>query len=218
MPIELRDVRELDRRAVEAGRAAVAQIRPGDLARPTPCERWSLGDLLAHMTVQHRGFRAAALGLGADPVHWAADPRWSAPGRPGLVEAYDQAAAAVLSAFAAEDVLQRRFALPEINAEADFPAEQAIGFHFIDYVVHGWDVARSLGQRYVLPDDLAPAAVRIAELVPDGPRRLLPNAAFKPGLGGEPAALGGPGRSAGPSESALDRILLALGRSPGWSA
>ena len=37
---------------------------------PTPCEGWTLADLLAHMTVQHRGFAAAARGLGADPDVW----------------------------------------------------------------------------------------------------------------------------------------------------
>jgi len=51
-------------------------------------------------------------------------------------------AEAVLAAFAADGVLKRRFALPEISTAFDFPAAQAISFHFIDYVVHGWDVAR----------------------------------------------------------------------------
>lgn len=32
------------------------------MSRPTPCAGWSLRDLLARMTVQHRGFAAAAAG------------------------------------------------------------------------------------------------------------------------------------------------------------
>ena len=41
-------------------------------------------------------------------------------------------------------MLERGFSLPEIipGAESRCPA---ISFHFIDYVVHGWDVARALG-------------------------------------------------------------------------
>src|ERR1700685_3712749 len=65
------------------------------------------------------------------------------------------AAGGVLAAFAADGVLDRAFTLPEISPERRFPAPQAIGFHFIDYVVHGWDVARSLGlDRYELEPDL----------------------------------------------------------------
>jgi uncharacterized protein (TIGR03086 family) len=96
--------------------------------------------------------------------------------------------------------------LPEISTELTFSAARAIGFHFIDYVVHGWDVARALDVPYVLPDGLAAAALPIAEAVPsDGPARERPGAAFAPRL---PATDGAP---------ALDRILRLLGRSPDWT-
>ena len=48
----------------------VNSVTPADFGRPTPCEGWTLFDLLAHMTVQHRGFAAAARGSGADPEIW----------------------------------------------------------------------------------------------------------------------------------------------------
>jgi uncharacterized protein (TIGR03086 family) len=88
----------------------------------------------------------------------------------------------------------------------EFPAPQAISFHFIDYVVHGWDVARSLGQAYELDPDLVEAALPVAEAVPEGERRLRPGAAFRPGLP-EPGG-------AGP----MGRILAMLGRDPAWSS
>ena len=101
-------------------------------------------------------------------------------------------------------MLDRAFALPEFGPGAAFPGAQAIGFHFIDYVVHAWDVARCLGLPFELDSDLAGDALRIALAVPDGDYRLRPGAAFRPGL---PA----PGNPA-----PLDRILTALGRSPDW--
>jgi hypothetical protein len=48
----------------------------------------------------------------------------------------------VIVAFAQPGVLERGFALPEIMPGVEFPGAQAVSFHFIDYVVHGWDVAQ----------------------------------------------------------------------------
>jgi uncharacterized protein (TIGR03086 family) len=190
------DIRELDARAVRASVAAVAESTPGDLDRPTPCAEWTLGDLLAHMTAQHRGFAAAARGDGGDSAAWQVRPLGADP-----VTAYTEAADDVVAAFA---TAQQDFTLAEFDAS--FPADQAIGFHFIDYVVHGWDVARSLGLDYDLDPDLAGPALEIARAVPDGAHRLEPGAAFGPRLD-TPAEAG-----------ALDTVLTLLGRSPGWPA
>ena len=148
-----------------------------DLGRPTPCAEWTLGDLLAHMTVQHNGFAAAAAGRGADLDVW----KTSAPATDPVTE-YAMAAELVLAAFAEPGVLERGFSLPEIIPGMEFPAAQAISFHFIDNVVHGWDVARALGAPFALDADLVQAALPVAEAVPDGERRLRPGAAFRPRL------------------------------------
>jgi uncharacterized protein (TIGR03086 family) len=194
------DIRDLDARAVRASVDAVEGITALDLSRPTPCSEWTLGDLLAHMTAQHRGFTAASAGRGADPAVWKA----GAPS-PDPVADYAMAAELVIAAFAEPGVLERGFAIPEIMVGIEFPAPQAIGFHFIDYVVHGWDVARALGQPYELDADLVQAAVPVAEAVPEGERRLRPGAAFRPGL------------AAPDDASPMDRILAMLGRDPAWT-
>jgi uncharacterized protein (TIGR03086 family) len=193
------DVLDLDRRAVLASVEVVSRVGDADLGRPTPCEGWTVADLLGHMTAQHHGFAAAAAGGGADPAVWR--PR--APGV-DLVGEYAAAAGDVLAAFAADGVLDRRFALPEISTRVQIPARQAIGFHFIDYLVHGWDLSRALGLPYEPAPGMAEAALPIARVVPDGPRRLEPDSAFRPGL---PAAT---------DATALDQVLATLGRSPSW--
>src|SRR6266568_1980176 len=66
------DMRELDAGAVLASVKVVSAVTAGDLGRPTPCAGWTLGDLLAHMTVQHDGFAAAAAGRGGDLTVWQA--------------------------------------------------------------------------------------------------------------------------------------------------
>ncbi|MFI5783213.1 TIGR03086 family metal-binding protein [Nocardia sp. NPDC051570] len=189
------DIREINRRAVEYSVVIVSRATLDDLDRPTPCSAWKLSDLLAHMTAHHRGFAAAARGNGADPAVWVPGPLADDP-----IADYADAAADVLSAFAEPGVLERDFTAEGFTA----PGHQAIGFHLIDYVVHGWDVARTLDLDYVLAEDLAEPALSIALAVPDGEMRLTPGSVFAPAL---PAA---------ESPSALDRILTALGRSPHW--
>jgi uncharacterized protein (TIGR03086 family) len=179
-----------DARAVRASVTVVNRISRSDLSRPTPCDGWDLGALLAHMTVQHRGFAAAAAGHGGDPGLWVPGPLGDDP-----VGAYAEAAEAVIDAFAG---FEADLLLPEI-APTPIPRRVAIGFHLVDYVVHGWDVASALGVEYELPDDVLAAALPIAEAVPQGAGRLEPGAAFAPAL-------------PDPGGSPLDRILALLGR------
>ncbi len=193
------DILELNRRAVEYSVAIVGRVTVADLDRATPCSAWKLADLLGHMTVQHRGFAAAARGRGSDLAVWAVGPLADDP-----VADYADAAADVLAAYAEPGVLERDFALPEFAEGFTAPGAQAVGFHFIDYVVHGWDVAATLGLDYDLPAELAGPALEIALAVPDNEMRLTPGAAFAPAVAVDAAA------------SDLDRILTALGRSPRW--
>jgi uncharacterized protein (TIGR03086 family) len=194
------DIMRLDASAVQASVQVVSQARAADLARATPCEAWTLAELLVHMTAQHNGFAAAATGDGADLVRWqtgapAADP----------VGEYATAAARVIAAFGTPGVLDRDFTLPESSPQLRFPAEQAIGFHLVDYVVHGWDVARTLGLRYDLEPALLAAALPVARSVPDGQNRRRPGASFAP-------------RVTVTRGSMLDHIVAQLGRRPSWPA
>ena len=202
MPTDIPDVRPFHRIAVLNSIALVDSVRVTDLHAPTPCAGWDLADLLAHMTVQHRGFSMAARGFGDDPAAWRADSVMDAiTADPGGT--YADAARDVLAAFADDAVLQASFALPEFGPNATFPGAIAIGFHFIDYVVHGWDVAESLGAAYTLPDDVVDAALPLALAVPDGDFRELADAPFARALDHPDA----------PSTTKLDRILRHLGRS-----
>ncbi|MFF2851657.1 TIGR03086 family metal-binding protein [Streptomyces sp. NPDC058001] len=204
-PADFDRLRHLDAEAVRDSVTLVRRITPDDLTRPTPCSAWTLADLLAHMTAQHRGFAAAALGQGEDLTHWTPRPSAERPATEDAVAEYGEAAEEVIAAFAAIAAPDHPFALPEITAAGTFPAAQAITFHLVDYVAHGWDVARSLGLGYQPGPDLLRAALPIALAVPDGDARLAPGSPFGPGLDAVPGA------------SELDRLLAALGRSPDWA-
>jgi uncharacterized protein (TIGR03086 family) len=188
-------------RAVRASVRVVALVNDVDLTRPTPCAGWTLGDLLGHMTVQHDGFAAAAVGDGADLGRWQSrrfDPET-------LVAEYVLAAGRIIDVFSDPDVLDRPFFLPGISTRTTFPARQAIGFHLLDFLVHGWDVARALGVPYEPEPDLVNTALVIARNVPDDERRKRSGAAYGPAL--RALAMAG----------SLDEVLAWLGRYPGWA-
>ncbi|ORV26021.1 hypothetical protein AWB98_14125 [Mycolicibacterium conceptionense] len=196
------DLRPLHRLAVLRSVEVVGAVRPSDLDRPTPCAGWTLAELLAHMTVQHRGFAAAARGQGADESAWdvatvadtvRADPAGS----------YTAAAHDVLDAFAADGVMETTFALPEFGPNATFPGALAIGFHFVDYAVHGWDVAASMGARYELPDDVVTALLPLVMAIPDGDVRDAAAVPFDRAVNASAA-------------TDFEKALLHLGRRPNW--
>lgn len=187
----------LDAEAVRESVRVVAQSTAADLPRPTPCAGWTLADLLTHMTAQHYGFAAASTGDG-DLANWHLRELGDDP-----VGAYRDAAEHVLAAFAVDRVLDREFPLPEIPRLPAFPARQAISFHFVDYVVHSWDVAKTLGIEPKFDPEVLDAALAVAEAVPSGQSRLVPGAAFAPRIEASGA-------------SPLDQIVAILGRSPDW--
>lgn len=192
------DLLALHARVVRTSIAVVEHLDPADLSKPTPCADWTLHGLLTHMIAQHYGFAAAARGDG-NPVLWKTRALGGDP-----VESYRAAAEHVLAAFAEPGVLEREFPLPEFSASHLFRGSQAVSFHFIDYVVHSWDVAKTLGIAVHFDDEVLAAALPIAEAVPGGDIRLAPGSAFGPEI-------------AWSANATLDGILAMLGRSPEWT-
>jgi len=189
-------LRDLHARATRQVVELVDEVRPQDLGRPTPCARWALADLLAHMTGQDLGFAAATrhdAGTAAyTPVSGAEDP----------FTAHRAAALALVDAFANADD-GRQVWLAEFGRRV--PLASAVGFHLLDTLVHGWDVAAALGRQVVYDNELVEAGLGLAGTVPTGEAREAPGAAFAPALAG------------GSPEDAWQRTLLLLGRDPHWT-
>jgi uncharacterized protein (TIGR03086 family) len=199
MSDQLNRLRGLDRAAVLAAAEVACRVRPEDLDRATPCDGWTVADLLSHLSIQHRGFAAAARGEGGDLVIWA-----SRPPAPDPVADFLAATAEVLIAFAADEIGATPFRLPEISTAMEFPAAQAVSFHFIDYVVHSWDLARSIGTRPDLGQPVLEAAWPVAQLVPEEARNR-PGSPFAPRV------------TVSADAPLLDRIVAHLGRSSDWA-
>ena len=96
------------------------------------------------------------------------------------------------------------FALPDFGADVTVSGETAMGFHFVDYVVHGWDVAATLQKPFTLPDNVIAAATPLALAVPDGEFRDMAASPF--------------GRALDQTDDdGFARILRHLGRTPDWT-
>jgi uncharacterized protein (TIGR03086 family) len=191
----------LDRLAVQDAVRLLDLARAGDWERDTPCAGWTLRRLAAHMTAQHHGFAAAARGEGGDPARWQ-----ESVDAPDPAGAHRVAALDLIAAFAEPGVVERQFALPELREGpgpgGGWPGRIAVGFHLVDYVVHAWDVAVTLGARVELPAPVVTAALAVARRVPADPGSRGPGAAFAPPL--EATATG----------SEFARMLELLGRDP----
>lgn len=192
------DLVALDAEATRTSAEIARHVTAADLAKPTPCAAWTLYGLLAHLATQHHGFAAAAAD-DASPAQWQLRSLGDDP-----VATYQEAADRLVQAFAAPDLLSRSFVLAEFSPTHRFPAAQAVSFHFIDYVVHSWDLARTLGVPVEFDAHLLDVAYEVARAVPGGEARLAPGAAFGPAV-------------AWSAESRLDEIVAMLGRSPDWT-
>jgi len=184
------DLFALDERALEWSGDIIAHVRPDQLGAPTPCGDWTLRELLGHMIAHNRGFAAAANGT---PVGGEVWDRLDIQG--DFISEYAISAADVTAAFSGE--LPERV---EVYGFGTFGVRSALRMHIVDFVVHGWDVARSIGLSRNPQDDLAAAAYEIMQGLPS--RR--PNKAF--------------GLIIDVPETApiTDRLMAHLGRSPTW--
>jgi len=189
------DVVELDRIAVGEAVRVVDLAGDDDWERDSPCAGWTLRRLVAHMAAQHHGFAAAARGAGGDAACWREPREMSGPAR-----VHRAAAADVLDAFGEPGVVEREFVLPELGG--GFPGRRAVGFHLVDYVVHAWDVAVTVGVEVRLPGEVLGAALAVARRVPADPARRGPGFAFAPAVEVPEGA------------GALEETVRLLGRRP----
>jgi uncharacterized protein (TIGR03086 family) len=191
------DFRPYNRSALELSQQVVDQVAAEQLDLPTPCSPWTVRELLSHMVSQHLRFGAVA--RCADPEQ--ACPLDKADLGANPAAAFRVAAEALTEAFAeaADDTV---VLLPEIGRP--IPVRGLISFHFFDFVVHGWDVAVSVGAPFAPPAELCALATEVGKVIPDSSR--VPGASFAPVV------------EVGSEADELARLLGLAGRDPRWQS
>ncbi|AKU18742.1 hypothetical protein VV02_08035 [Luteipulveratus mongoliensis] len=181
----------MHREALAAATTHVVRLTDADLTNASACAGWDLATLLAHMVGQHRGF-ATLLSQGAAPESAYSPERFTQTAWQGSV-------ADLISAFAGVD-LDRTLVEIELHPTQPLPVHVLLGAQLLDTVVHTWDLAWGLGERFEPSPALADAVLAIAEQIPDDDGRERPGAAFAHAV---PSA-----------SSGWHRALALLGRDP----
>lgn len=199
------------RQALTIPARLIAGIRADQWGRPTPCEHWTVRDLVAHLIEGH-DLIAARLGGPSIPEPRTTRSRHAADADEALHSGYRDASETLLAALAHADALHRLVTVPlgqpapaPMSAGPDLtvtigPVSGAVVLHLriVECLVHGWDLARATGQRSEFPEDLTEQALGFIV------GRLI--------MHPEARAVFGPSRTAGAYAPAIDRLAACLGR------
>ena len=135
---------ELLERAIGYTRATLLLVTEGDLGRATPCHGWVLRDLLGHLddSLEAMSVAARAGSLGMEACEPPADGA-------ALLASICRRAGSLLGDW-----------YPPRGGEVDLgdvhlPRELLGAVGALEIVLHGWDVAESIGQPRPIPPELA---------------------------------------------------------------
>lgn len=139
---------ELLDRALAYTRGALRHVHDRDLGLPTPCRRWDLGQLLAHMDDALGAFTDGAGGAVAVDVAAPAEVR---------VRRLQAKACALHGAWSTPP--------PESVTVGGLAVDTStlVLAAALEITVHGWDVAESTGHVARIPDDLARHLLPVAK-------------------------------------------------------
>ena len=140
---------ELLERSLGYTRVCLARVTEAHLAAPTPCQGWTLRDLLAHMDDALDAFTEAAGGTVA-LARGRATPR---------VLVLQQKACALLGLWSGDGPPGVR--VGGVGLASDLLVATAA----LEITVHGWDVAQATGAATPIPDQLARHLLPVARSV-----------------------------------------------------
>ncbi|MBF6059481.1 maleylpyruvate isomerase family mycothiol-dependent enzyme [Nocardia terpenica] len=164
----------------------VVTVSDAELSAPTPCTGWTVADLIDHMNQRHEAVIATVLA----PLDDHADnPR-------------DDFARTAARWVVAMEQAGDRVTLPD---RGPITRERLLPIHFLDMLVHRWDLCRALSRPYPVPDRFLAVA--------------LPTARAITGPDSEFHGPGGAYELPVETNSALpvmDSLAALLGRDPSW--
>ena len=174
----------------------LAKVSDDQLELPTPCEKLSLDELVAHIGGLALAFTAAA-GKEFGPLT-DTPPTDGAEIDADWRTSYPQRLSALAAAWQNPDAWQGMTRAGGV----ELPAEVMGSVALAEVVIHGWDVARSIGQPYGGdPATVQACLAHLAQFDTAGPEGMF-----------------GPAVKIADDAPALDRVIALSGRDPAWRA
>jgi uncharacterized protein (TIGR03086 family) len=133
-------------RAFADTRAIVANVKADQLGDATPCESWTVKDLLDHI-IGGSYYFAASVNDGKAPEGGPAT-EWNPANMVGVLDGGIKDAVA---AFGAPGAMEKTIQLPF----GPLPAAAWMGLATTDAFIHGWDLAKATGQSTDIDPELA---------------------------------------------------------------
>ncbi len=140
--VDINDLRD----CIQVLQSTIDGVRPEQLSQPSPCEGWTVRDVINHVTAGGHMFALSAAGKplpamdGPVPDFLGDDPSG----------AFAQAASAAVAAFDEPGAMDREITLPF----GAVPAPAALAIAFGDLLVHTWDIAQGTGNPAAIPAGL----------------------------------------------------------------
>jgi uncharacterized protein (TIGR03086 family) len=182
---------EVLERAVASTAKILQNLSKDQLGQPTPCASWDVKELVNHLVNAPFWFAAVA-------EHGDTPEGFETPDRSeGDISAqFAEGTANAIAAFGAPGAQEKILKLPW----GEMPGGMFMNIAAQDIFVHGWDVARAIGDTTGFDEELAEQFIAGAQALPD---------AFR---GPEGQAPFGPLADAPDNAPASDRLAAALGR------
>lgn len=168
----------------------VTGVRDDQLGGPTPCQEWTVGDLLAHV---HQFVTVFTQNARKEPVQPPQDlvPEW----RVAIPEGLDE----LTRVWREESAWQGQVSAGGVEMPASDNAVVAVE----ELTVHGWDLARATGQPFEVDDPSLDVVDRFFKLFA--------------GQGGAGDGPFGPKAAAPDGATRLERTIARTGRDPLWA-
>ncbi|MBV6509360.1 MAG: hypothetical protein JJLCMIEE_02429 [Acidimicrobiales bacterium] len=137
-------------------RRRVAAVTSDQLELSTPCEDWSVRELLNHIVAGNLWAAELAAGKAIDEVGDRLDGDVLDD---DLLSAYEQSAKLASDVFAEPGAMEAMCAV----SYGPVPGSVYCGHRVLDVVIHGWDLATATGQDDVIPAALVQVCQEILE-------------------------------------------------------
>ena len=132
------DEMALLRRAGSEFERRLTSVTPDQLSRPSPCEEWTVRDLISHVVGESIMSVRLLHGADAEETVFGLDGDILGADAPA---AFATAASAEYAAFKESGAMERTVQHPAM----DMPGAQLLGFRIGGLTLHAWDLARGCG-------------------------------------------------------------------------